>query len=98
MAIEGKDYNPGFDLIRIISMAAVILIHLTTYLPIPAGLKFLFTWGSAGVPFFFVLSGFLTARTFVFGGALLPIIRNGHCGFYRPITARSWQPRYSVSL
>lgn len=68
MATEGRYYNPGFDLIRILSMAAVILIHLTTYLPIPAGLKFLFTWGSAGVPFFFVLSGFLTTRTFVSRG------------------------------
>lgn len=68
MPAEEKKYNPGFDLIRITSMMAVMLIHLTTYLPIPNRWKFLFTWGSAGVPLFFVLSGFLAARTFVCGG------------------------------
>ena len=69
MPAEEKKYNPGFDLIRITSMMAVMLIHLTTYLPIPNQWKFLFTWGSAGVPMFFVLSGFLAARTFIDGGS-----------------------------
>ncbi len=98
MPAEEKKYNPGFDLIRITSMMAVMLIHLTTYLPIPNRWKFLFTWGSAGVPLFFVLSGFLAARTFVCGGGvLLPITKNGLCGFYRHTMGRFWLPRYFAS-
>lgn len=42
MPAEEKKYNPGFDLIRITSMMAVMLIHLTTYLPIPNRWKFLY--------------------------------------------------------
>lgn len=90
MATEGRYYNPGFDLIRILSMAAVILIHLTTYLPIPAGLKFLFTWGSAGVPFFFVLSGFLTTRTFV--------SRGGTSAYYKKRALRILPAYYGAIL
>lgn len=81
MPAEEKKYNPGFDLIRITSMMAVMLIHLTTYLPIPNRWKFLFTWGSAGVPLFFVLSGFLAARTFVCGGGCCLLQKTGSADF-----------------
>ena len=59
-----KNYNIGLDFIRIFAMVAVILVHLTIYIPFPNSILPLFSWGSAGVQFFFVLSGFLAGHSF----------------------------------
>ena len=57
--MEQRRYNVGLDFIRIFAMLAVILVHLTIYLPIPDRIRSFFMWGGAGVQCFFVLSGFL---------------------------------------
>lgn len=44
-----KRYNIGIDFIRIFSMLAVILVHLTIYLPVPDRISPFFTWGGRGV-------------------------------------------------
>lgn len=59
-----KKHNIGLDYIRIFAMLSVILVHLGGYLAVPEGILPLFSWGSAGVQFFFVLSGYLAASAF----------------------------------
>lgn len=60
-----KRYNIGLDFIRIFSMLAVLLVHLTIYLPVPDRIRPFFAWGGAGVQCFFVLSGYLTCHSFI---------------------------------
>ena len=62
--MEQRRYNVGLDFIRIFAMLAVILVHLTIYLPIPDRIRSFFMWGGAGVQCFFVLSGFLACHSF----------------------------------
>lgn len=59
-----KRYNVGLDGIRVFAIAAVLLVHLAMYLPIPEKAQPLFSWGAAGVQLFFVLSGYLACCSF----------------------------------
>ena len=40
-----KRYNVGLDGIRVFAIAAVLVVHLAMYLPIPEKAQPLFSWG-----------------------------------------------------
>lgn len=59
-----KKHKIGLDYIRLFAMLAVILVHIGGTLNVPEKVLPFFSWGAAGVQFFFVLSGYLTANSF----------------------------------
>lgn len=58
-------YNLGLDVLRIFSMAAVLLVHLGQTAFFPKVLVRFTVWGQYGVHIFFVLSGYLAAQTYL---------------------------------
>lgn len=61
--LKNGEYNYSLDILRIFSMAAVLLVHLGQTVFFPDALVRFTYWGQYGVQIFFVLSGYLAAQT-----------------------------------
>src|SRR5437660_7011435 len=56
---DRRDALPPLTALRFLAAAAVVALHLMAVGPDPAGWTDRFWWGTAGVTFFFTLSGFI---------------------------------------
>src|SRR5262245_36021055 len=86
---DRRDSLPALTALRFLAAAAVLNLHLVAHMPAdPLGWVDQFWWGTAGVTFFFMLSGFIL--TYNYHDRFRTLKRRGVRDFYAARFARIW--------